>query len=449
MSMGRQEAKQQELFVEAKRLVGGPGHRFYERLNRILKEAGFDAWVETLAWTCYRPNEGRESVPPGTYCRMLFLGWFEGIESEREIAWRCADSLSLKAYLGYAVHERTPDHSTLSRIRQRLPECFHEYVFDWVLGYLRQEGLVEGRKLAIDSTELQANAALRKIKYKQTGQYYRQWVRALAEKQGIEIGSESDLNRFDRTRKDKTLSNEEWESSTDPDARVARMKDGTTRLAYKAEHAVDLKSGAVVEAALYPADQMDPDTLIPTARAAARRLRAMGASTAGMAWAADAGYYSKENVAVLLLAGHAPVIAEPRGLKHRGALGVLTRCHQLYTKTWLGKGLQKLRTLLAERSFAHVCETGGLRRLFLRGRENAGKRYRLHVAAFNLGLVMRKKFGSGTPRGLAETGKSPRNGPGSSRDPLGSLRSAIFRLLRPAAETGPIPPAPGIMLPAA
>ncbi len=164
MTMGRRRERQQELFIEADR-IEIPGYPFFDRLNRILSEAGFDGWAETVASPFYRWNEGRESVPPGVYCRMLFLGWFEGIGSERQIARRCADSLSLRRYLGYGPGDRTPDHSTLSRLRHRLPDNFHELVFDWVLELLRKEGLVPGRKLGVDSSELQANASLKKIKY--------------------------------------------------------------------------------------------------------------------------------------------------------------------------------------------------------------------------------------------------------------------------------------------
>ena len=448
MSLGRWRAKQGVLFVEAEKL-SGPGHPFYDRLNRILKDAGFDEWAETLACPFYRHREGREGIAPGVYCRMLFLGWFEGISSERQIAWRCADSRSLAAYLGYGPEERTPDHSTLAGIRKRLPESFHEHVFDWVLGLLRREGLVVGRKLAVDSTELKANAALKKIKYKQTGQYYRQWVRSLAQVEGVEIEDENDLNRFDRTRKDKKLPNEEWESSTDKDARIARMKDGTTRLAYKAEHAVDLDSGAIVSAELHPADRMDADTLVPTVNTAGTKLEALGIETVGSAWVADRGYYSKDNVSVLSLAGLTSVVAERKKLTHGGPLGLLTFLNHLHTVSWLGKCLHKLRTMLAERSFAHVCETGGLRRLYLRGRENAQKRYSLHTAAFNLGLLMRKKYGAGTPRAMAEAGNDPENGPGTPRGLLWVIRAAVRRFRWPGKETGHSAPALGAVLLAA
>ena len=267
MSMGsREDGKQDALWVATSELARGEGHVFYRKLNEVLARHGFDAFVEARVkeLEVFSETMGRPSIPPGVYCRMMFVGFFEGLSSERGIAWRCGDSHSLREFLGYGLTEATPDHSTLSVMRHRLPEGFHREVFDWVLKVAAEEKVLKGRKLAIDATTLEANAAMRTIVRRADGASYQKYLKKLAKAEGIENPTPQDLGRMDRKRKGKKVSNKEWKSPSDPDARIARMKDGTTHLAYKAEHAVDLESGVVIAAEIHAADQGDTRTLPDT-----------------------------------------------------------------------------------------------------------------------------------------------------------------------------------------
>ena len=250
MSMGRRQPQQAELFVAAADLPRSPGHASYDRLNRLLDEAGFDRHVGAMCLAHYAEGAGRESIPPGIYFRMLLVGYFEGLDSQRAIAWRCSDSLSLRAFLGTPLSEATPDHSSLTRIRQRLPLDAHEKVFALVLAVAQEKGLLRGKTVAVDSTTLEANAAMRSIVRKDTGEGYKEYLKRLMAEQGVENPTDDEVRRFDRKR-EKKGSNKEWQSPADPDSRITKMKDGTTHLAYKAEHAVDLDSGLVVAAAVY------------------------------------------------------------------------------------------------------------------------------------------------------------------------------------------------------
>lgn len=229
MAMGRRKAKQKSLFVEAERMPTGPRHRFYDALNKLLDEAGFDTHVESLCALAFEPSSrgGRPSVPPGVYFRMLLLGYFEGIESERGICWRCEDSLSLKRFLGYEPHEPTPDHSTLSRMRTRLSERTYEEVFRFVMRVLNEQGLTQGKVAGVDATYLRADASMKTIVRKGSGEGYKGYLRKLAKEAGIEQPTDEELRRLDRKRKGKKTSNQEWESPTDPDAEIVRLKDGS------------------------------------------------------------------------------------------------------------------------------------------------------------------------------------------------------------------------------
>src|SRR5215813_7312329 len=250
MSMGRrQEQRQAELWIATTDLPQSPGHVFYDKLNRLLADAGFDRFAESLCQSYYAAGIGRDSIPPGIYFRMLFVGYFEQLNSQRAIAWRCSDSLSLRAFLGIPLTEPTPDHSSLTRIRQRLPLDVHEQVFTYVLKVAQDKKLLRGKTVAVDATTLGANAALRGIVRKDTGEDYKDYLKRLMAEQGIDSPTDEDLRRFDKKRQRKA-SNKEWQSPADPDSRIAKMKDGTTHLAYKAEHAVDLDSEFVLAAKL-------------------------------------------------------------------------------------------------------------------------------------------------------------------------------------------------------
>ena len=250
--------------VNTEDLPTSDGHPFFERLNRVLEESGFDAFVEGLCEAFYACRLGRPSLRPGRYFRLLFIGYFEGVSSERGIAWRVADSLSLRSFLDLDMTEAAPDHSTLSRTRRRIDVETHEAVFTWVLERVAEAGLVRGKTVGIDATTLEANAAMRSIERRDTGESYEAFLRRLAEASGVETPTRADLARFDRSRKNKKTSNKEWQSPQDPDAKVAKMKDGRTHLAHKAEHGVDLDTGAIVSVTVQDASAGDSATLPET-----------------------------------------------------------------------------------------------------------------------------------------------------------------------------------------
>jgi len=416
MAMGkRKSCRQQPLFLAATDLPRSPAHPFYERLNALLAEHHFDAFVEDLCQPFYADVLGRPSLEPGKYFRSLLLGYFEGIDSERGIAWRLADSLSLRAFVGDAPYEPTADHSTLSRTRRRIDLETHSQVFQWVLQVLAEEGLLQGKTIGVDATTLEANAALRSIIRRDTKETYQEFLTRLAKASGIETPTREDLAKIDRQRKKKG-SNKEWEHPHDPESRIAKMKDGTTHLAYKAEHAVDLGEGAVGAVAavtLVGADQGDTATLMPTLGQAAENLQAVAAAPAAAAQlaqepvrevVADKGYHSNGSLVDLDESGTRSYIPEPdrgpRDWEDKETEKQAVYANRRRIRGRRGKRLLKRRGEYLERSFAHAYETGGMRRLHLRGRENILKRLLVHVGGFNLSLVMRRRIGQGTPRGL-------------------------------------------------
>jgi transposase len=409
MSMGRRPSEHQpELWVPTADLPQSPGHAFYDKLNRLLQEASFDSFAEDLCRDYYAAGKGRESIPPGTYFRMLFVGYFEGLDSQRAIAWRCADSLSLRAFLGLPLGEATPDHSSLTRIRQRLPLDVHEQVFLHVLQVAQEKKLLRGKTVAVDATTLEANAAMRSIVRKDTGEGYKDYLKRLLTEQGVENPTDEDVRRFDRGRKKKG-SNQEWQSPADPDSRIAKMKDGTTHLAYKAEHVVDLDSEFVLAAAVHPADRADPATLVGSVLQAQVNLALAGSDQEVEEAVADKGYHKAEVLAECEQWNTRTYIPEPKGREYNWAdkpeaWHRATVANRRRVRGARSKRLQKKRSELVERSFAHVCETGGGRRTWLRGLASVTKRYLVQVAAHNLGLLMRKLFGMGKPRTLQGAG---------------------------------------------
>src|ERR687883_2140457 len=278
MAMGRQADRQGELMVMWPEMPRSPGHVFYDRLQEVLLGAGFDGFVEDACQAFYARTMGAPSVPPGRYFRMHMVGYFEGIDSERGIEWRCSDSLSLREFLRLETTDRVPDHSWLSKTRGRLPHEVHERVFGWVLALIAERGLVRGERIGVDASTMEANAALRAIVRRETGEGYRDMLTRMAQESGIETPTAADLVRLDRARKGKRLSNAEWESPTDPEARIAKLKDGRTHLAYKPEHAMDLDTGAVVAAEMHSADRGDTATLPGTLEGAARHLAVVEAA---------------------------------------------------------------------------------------------------------------------------------------------------------------------------
>jgi transposase len=374
MAMGKRKPRQESLFVVADQLAQAPGHPFYQKLNALLDEAGFDRWVERRCQPYYEQQEtrGRPSVPPGVYFRMLFVGYFEGLGSQRGIAWRCADSLALRQFLGIPLDEPTPDHSTLTNTRKRLPEDVFTEVFEFVLTIAHAKKLLSGKTVGVDSTTLEANAAMKSIVRRDTGEDWTEYVTRLMREEGVIDAAHEptaeEVRRFDKQRKNKTVSNEDWTSSTDGDARIAQMKDGTTHLAYKAEHVVDLKSDLILAAEIYPADQADTATLADSVVAAQLHLKGAGSDAAIHEAAADKGYHAAGTIELCDFLDLRTYIPEPRR-RHRskwvdkpGAFQRAVYGNRRRVRRAKGKALQRRRSEVCERTFAHVCETGGARR---------------------------------------------------------------------------------------
>jgi transposase len=402
MAMGKRKPKQEPLFFSAQEIPKAASHPFYCQVNEILERNKVDKRLEHLCARFYKPVVGRPSMAPGVYFRMLLLGYFEGIDSERGIAWRAADSLSLRDFLGFGLTESTPDHSTMSRTRRLMPVETHKAVFRWFVKVLGEEGLINGQTVAIDATMLEANAAMRSIQRRDDGRGYEEYLKDLAKAEGIEEPTREQAARMDRKRK-KKASNKEWKSPTDIDARIAKMKDGRTHLAHKAEHAVDLSSGAVVAITLQAADLGDTTTIgvtLQEAQANATLINERGVEEV----VADKGYHSNQVLVDLHEEGARSYIPEPeRGPRNWD--GKEKEQKQVYANRRRmggrrGKDLQKLRTELTERSFAHMYETGGLRRTHLRRHDNILKRLLFHAVGFNLALLVRKSTGIGKPRTL-------------------------------------------------
>ena len=395
------------MWIPTTDLPVSPGHPFYARLNAILDEAGFDRFAEEQCRQFYAPVMGRPSLPPGRYFRLLLLGYFEGLDSERGIAWRAADSLAVRRFVGLGLDAAAPDHSTISRTRRLIAVETHRAVFTWVQERLVAAGLLKGQTVAIDATTLEANAAMRSIVRRATGESYQEFLTRLAAASGIKTPTREALARLDRRRKKRT-SNKDWENPSDPDAKITKMKDGRTHLAHKAEHAVDLDSGALVAVTLHGADVGDTTSLIETAIAAAEQVEAAHATSPTSAEltaiVADKGYHSNQTLVDLTAVAVRSYIAEPdRGRRDwttmPEAQSPVYR-NRRRVRGVRGKRLLRRRGEYVERTFAHVYDTGGLRRTHLRGHQNILKRLLVHAGAFNLGLLMRKAFGRGTPRGL-------------------------------------------------
>ena len=415
MAMGKRATeRQQELWVATMDIPDAPGHPFYRKLNQLLAEHGFDPLVEGLCQKFYHDELGRPSVPPGVYFRMLLIGYFEGIDSERGIAWRCADSRTLRDFLGYEIKKATPDHSSLSKIRGRIDLETHQEVFTWVLKVLAEKGLLKGKTLGIDATTLEANAAMRSIVRKDTGQGYNEFLTQLAQASGIQTPTREDLAKIDKKRKNKA-SNDDWKSPSDPDAKITKMKDGRTHLAHKAEHAVDLDTGAIVGVTLLGADLGDTTTLYDTVTEAAVQLNTVAADEqVGSAIAqpvvqevvADKGYHSNQTTRDLRENEIRTYINEPdrgrRDWEGKSDEQAAVYANRRRIRGPRGKRLLRKRGELVERPFAHCYETGGMRRTHLRTHHKILKRLLVHVAGFNLALVMRRLFGIGKPRQLQD-----------------------------------------------
>lgn len=431
MAMGRHRKKRQEAFwIATDDVVRSAGHPFYRKLNELLEQAGFDRFVESLCEPYYHASLGRPGLAPGVYFRMLLMGFFEGIDSERGIDWECSDRLCLREFIGYPVTQATPDHSTLCTTRQRLPLEVHAEVFAWVLAELAARGLLQGKTLGVDATTLEANAAMRSIVRRDTGASYQEFLVQLARASGIETPTREDLAKLDRKRKNKA-SNEDWTHPHDPDAKITKMKDGRTHLAHKAEHAVDMDTGAIVAVTVQPADAGDTTTLWTTLEEAQENLRQTAAEEDNpddgsllKEVVADKGYHSNDVTTDLTELGIRSYISEPdrgrRNWQGKAAARAAVYGNRRRIRGKRGRKLMRGRGQKVERTFAHCYETGGMRRTHLRGHDKILKRLLIHTAGFNLALIMRALFGMGKPR--------------CAQDGLGKLLRACFGLLWPLCE---------------
>jgi len=416
MAMGtRKKRQRQENLWYGGELATAPGHPFYTRLNEVLDAAGFDSFCETQCASFYHHKLGRPSLAPGQYFRVMMIGFFEGLDSERGIAWRLADSLTLRQFLSIDLDESTPDHVTISRTRRLIDAQTHQRIFSWVLERLALSGLIKGKTIGVDSTTLEANAAMKSIVRRDTGESYMEYLKRLAEAEGIEANATA-LLRMDRKRKKKT-SNEDWKNPSDEEAEITKLKDGRTALAYKAENAVDMETGAIVAVTTHGGAAADTTTVTETvieAGVAVAELLNMepaegqsGVHPEGVQEVvADKGYHSNDVLVELTALEVRSYIAEPdrgpRNWEDREKEKQAVYDNRRRIRGNRGKRLQRQRGERIERNFAHQFDTGGLDRLYVRGRDNVHKKFVIQAAACNLALLMRSLYGAGKPRAAHE-----------------------------------------------
>ena len=417
MAMGtRKHRERQEPLWYRSELPEGPGHPFYKRLNEVLERAQFDGFCEQQCHRFYHEKLGRPSLPPGMYFRLMMMGFFEGLDSERGIAWRVADSLTLRQFLQIGLDERTPDHVTISRTRRLIDEATHQRVFGWVLQQLARGGLMKGKTIGIDSTTLEGNAAMKSIVRRDTQESYMAYLQRLAEAEGVDAQEAAALRRMDRKRC-KKMSNQEWVNPHDPEAEITRLKDGRTALAYKAEQAVDMETGAIVAVTTHGGATGDTQSIQETLPAAGQAVADQIAEPtpegdypvdAGgvQEVVADKGYHSSEVVRRLAEAQVRSYIAEPqrgpRNWKGRPDEQAAVYANRRRIQGNRGKRLLARRGERIERNFAHQFDTGALHRFWVRGRSNVQKKLLLQAAACNLALLLRARFGAGKPKAADE-----------------------------------------------
>jgi transposase len=413
MAMGtRKKRERQEALWYGGEMPTAPGHPFYSRLNALLEKADFDRFCERSCAGFYHAQLGRPSLAPGLYFRIMMIGFFEGIDSERGIAWRLADSLTLREFLSIGLDESTPDHVTISRTRRLIGAGTHQRIFSWVLERLAQGGLIRGKTIGVDSTTLEANAAMKSIVRRDTGESYTAYLKRLAEAEGVEAADAAALRRMDRKRRKKT-SNEDWASPVDAEAEITKLKDGRTALAYKAENAVDMETGAIVAVTTHggaEADTATVETTVTEAGVAVAELIAEATTDGQYAVhpggveevVADKGYHSNEVAVGFVKLEVRTYIAEPergeRNWQGKEAKKEAVYANRRRIRGEYGKRMQRRRGEKIERNFAHQFDTGGMDRLWVRGRENVHKKLLIQAAACNLALLMRSVYGAGKPK---------------------------------------------------
>ena len=378
---------------------------FYSKLDQTLDSMDFADKVRQACAPAYdQSGTGRPGIDPVVYLKMMMIGFFENLSSERAIAARCADSICIREFLHYELTEETPDHSSLSVIRQRLEGPIFEQIFTIVLGALEKHGLLKGKNLGIDSSVIEANASLRGLVNRNTGEQYWEYVKGLAQESGIDPKDTEAVRKFDRKRP-KKMSNQEWKNPDDPDAKIGPKKDGATDMIHKPETVVDLDTGAITSAQVLPGDHADchdASTRILEAQQTINQARGndLDLLTVGTA-TADKGYFETGEIKALQGEGIKTVICDPVGNRRLEKLEpedlAAVKAARRSAKSKYGKALLKRRGMHLERGFAHILDCGGMRRTTLRGLINLNKRFKLSAAFYNLSQLMRKLFGFGTP----------------------------------------------------
>ena len=413
MFSAKKKTAQSEFWIPADQVVRSAKSGFYSKLEETLESFGFAAKVRALCAPAYdKSGVGRPGIDPVVYLKMIMVGFFEDLPSERAIAARCADSMSIRAFLKYELNEKTPEHSSFTVIRQRLGLEIYERIFTLTLQALREHGLLRGKNLGIDSSVIEANASLRALVHRNTEEQYWDYVKRLAAESGIDPEDTAAVRKFDRHRPGKG-SNQEWENPHDPDAKIGRTKDGATDMIYKPEAVVDLDTGAIVQAQVQPGDEADHKNMAGRIleaqqninRACEEKLDTLTVQSV----TSDKGYYAVSELQTLQGEAIRTVIVDPIDNRRLEKLepdqkqAVLTARRSVTSKS--GKDLLRRRGMHIERSFAHILDCGGMRRTTLRGWENLNKRYKLAAAFYNLSQLMRKLFGFGTPKQLAALGR--------------------------------------------
>jgi transposase len=409
----KKKAQQPEFWITADKVAGPAQSNFYLKLDETLESFGFAAKVRAVCAPAYdKSGVGRPGIDPVVYLKMIMVGFFEDLPSERAIAARCADSFSIRAFLKYELHERTPEHSSLTVIRQRLGLEIYESIFVLMLQALQEHGLLRGKNLGIDASVIEANASLRALVNRNTEEQYWDYVKRLAAQQGVDPDDTAAVRKFDRNRPGKG-SNAEWKNPHDPDAKIGRTKDGATDMIYKPEAVVDLDTGAIVQAQVQLGDEVDhQDMSVRILEAQQNINRAVGEELDVLtvqSATSDKGYYAVNELQSLQREGIRTIISDPIDNRRLDKLepaekkAVLAARRSVKSKS--GKELLRRRGMHIERSFAHILDCGGIRRATLRGWENLNKRYKLAAAFYNLSQLMRKLFGFGTPKQLAAFGR--------------------------------------------
>jgi transposase len=400
---------QQSIWISSIDIVSSPASNFYQKLDGALRSFGFGDKVRALCEPFYCSDEtvgGRPGIDPEVYFKMTLIGFFENISSERGLAARCADSLSIRQFLKYDLTELTPHHSSLSRIRQRLNDELYQQIFGLGVAALKQHKLIKGGNISIDASTIEANASLKSLKNRFTGEEYRQYIKRLAEEAGVDTSDPAAVSRFDRKRPGRKTSNADWQNPHDPEAKVGPTKRGTTRMVYKSENVVDLDTGAVLDVDVRPGDESDHHELAQKLFDAEMRVNVALDNPADAKLIAsvtgDKGYYNLAAMGRLRESGIRVNIKDPIRNRRIDKLDdkdrSTVRSAQRTTASASGKDLMKRRGMHLERSFEHILDEGGGRRTTLRGRSNILKRYRIQALGYNLSLLMRTLIGIGTPK---------------------------------------------------